>query len=146
MSKKKKITENLMRLKYSTKFHLQLWAILSQLNEHEAALEDSKKASEFWQESLKASHDLCCEILKKKSTDEKYERKDKRVGIRKVSKSETRQSSFSDRPYDSKKGSMDKVYRKMKPQRMNRHEKFMKKSVRRNQLNFYKNNNSFNSK
>lgn len=66
MSKKRKLVENLLRLRYNTKFYLQLWAILSQLNEHDAAFEDSKRASEFWQESIMASYDLCCELIKKK--------------------------------------------------------------------------------
>lgn len=58
MTKRRRLTETLMKLRYSTKFHLQLCAILSQLHEHEPALEDAQNASEFCQESLKASYAL----------------------------------------------------------------------------------------
>lgn len=100
LANKRRLAEHLIRLRYNTKFHLQLCAILSQLNEHEAALQDAKNASDFWQESLKFSHDLWLELIKEKVSDVQGN-SDRKVGKRKISKSENRQSSISDQPYES---------------------------------------------
>lgn len=119
---------------------------MSQLNEHEEALQDAKNASDFCQESLKCSHDLCLEILKGKDTTERYNRKEQKYGTRKISKSENRQSSLSDKPYEGKlKTSMNKALNGYNDTRLDRQDKFYVKNVRRNQLRFYNNDTSFSS-
>jgi hypothetical protein len=146
ISKRRRLTENLMRLRYNTKFHLQLWAILSQLNEHEAALEDAKNASEFCQESLKVSYDLWLEIMKDKQNGSRYERKNQKMGGRKVSKSENRQSNTSDSPYNSKlKNTMNRVFKNLDRKRTNRQDNFIDRSSRRNHIKIFKNSSSFSS-
>jgi len=57
----------------------------------------------------------------------KYDRNEHRVGVRKMSKSETRKSSFSDRPYDMNKVTMNQLYKRMRTKRLNRQEKFVGK-------------------
>ena len=59
----------------------------------------------------------------------------KRVGARKISKSETRQRSFNERSYDMTKLSMDKAYKRMKANRLNRHDKFIRKNLKKSHLN-----------
>lgn len=137
-SVKRKLAESLLRLKYNAKFHLQLWAILSQLNEHDAAIEDAKRASEYWQESLKASNDLCLEIMKKKYSASKYDVVEHGNLGRKVSKSENRSNSF-ERSYDSRKSTMNELY-KMKSSRINRHDRFVNKKGAKRNYNGHKNN------
>lgn len=129
VNKRRRLTEHLMRLKYSTKFNLQLWAILSQLNEHDEALQDAINASEFCQESLKCSHDLCLEILKDRQADDRYEPKSNKLGKRKISKSENRQTSLQDKPYEQRlKKTMKSAYKEMNPKRLARQDKFYAKN------------------
>lgn len=68
------------------------------------------------------------------------------MGGRKISKSENRQSSASESPYNSKlKKSMNRVFKNLNTKRMNRQDNFVDKSSRRNQVKIFKNSCSFNS-
>lgn len=117
---------------------------MSQLNEHDEALQDAINASEFCQESLKCSHDLCLEILKERNADDRYDPKSNKLGKRKISKSENRQTSLQDKPYEQKlKKTMKSAFKEMNAKRLDRQDKFYNKNTRRNQIKFHKNNGSF---
>lgn len=66
------------------------------------------------------------------------------MGERKISKSENRQSSVSDRPYDNKlKKTMNSAFKNFNSKRMDRQDKFVAKNPCRNQIRMYKNSSSF---
>lgn len=68
------------------------------------------------------------------------------MGERKISKSENRQSSASDRPYDNKlKKTMNSAFKNFTSKRMDRQDKFVAKNPCRNQIKMYKNSSSFSS-
>ena len=48
-----------------------------------------------------------------------------------MSKSETRKSSLSDRPYDMNKATMNQLYKRMRTKRLNRQEKFVGQKEKR---------------
>ena len=68
------------------------------------------------------------------------------MGGRKISKSENRQSSTSESPYNSKlKNSMNQVFKNINRKRTNRQDNFIDRSSRRNHIKIFKNSSSFNS-
>lgn len=62
-TKKFNISSKLFKLRYLCKCHLQLCAVLSQLNKHQEALYHGQMASFFCQELIKNTHSLCTSYI-----------------------------------------------------------------------------------
>ena len=76
--------------------------------------------------------------MKKKYSASKYDVVEHGNLGRKVSKSENRSNSF-ERSYDSRKSTMNELY-KMKSSRINRHDRFVSKKGAKRSYNGHKNN------
>jgi hypothetical protein len=62
-TKKFNISSKLFKLRYLCKCHLQLCAVLSQLNKHQEALYHGQMASFFCQQLIKNTHHLCVSYI-----------------------------------------------------------------------------------
>lgn len=71
------IASKLHKFRYQCKFHLQLCAVLSQVNKHQEAFEIGKRASKLSEELIKCTHHLCQKYVKRVKQALKGDEKEK---------------------------------------------------------------------
>lgn len=75
ISKKLTMSSKFQKLRYLSRLHLQLGAVLSQINKHEEALYHGKIAALYCQDLIKNTETLCRDYIKnidQKEHDNKY--------------------------------------------------------------------------
>ena len=73
ISRKLTISSKFQKLRYLSRLHLQLGAVLSQINKHEEALYHGKTAALYWQDLIKNTELLCKDYLEKISHSQQKE-------------------------------------------------------------------------
>lgn len=73
ISRKLTISSKFQKLRYLSRLHLQLGAVLSQINKHEEALYHGKTAALYWQDLIKNTELLCKDYLERISQSQQKE-------------------------------------------------------------------------